>query len=371
MGKGQFTAAQVEHLNSYLPDYIAKLDAGVRGIELTRWKQDTANTPLASAEFEELDLSKNSRSKWFKMIVRKYTNYLHHIYKKAHPEILSTSEIIKANPLLKFSSTLSGRQLFAREMHPAILAAAKQQVADTGTTEAGAYQTTLKKMWDALSKDDKLDWEEKAEEELGDVALNQEEFRTNIHQALSGLCQGGIVGDAEMMLFYGFRDPETGDLLAGTQVFRSRQMIHGHSKHNQGNFGGAELQQTYGVPWSIFAESVIPCPHIHNAHIHDSVPITVNDDGTVIFPSLDLETNPIPLPNLCQLLREYFEKCWIHRNPSGSESLPVPWTMIGADPSQFYNTERFTLLTPFQNPESLTSLQTLILGEFLNGCHQK
>ncbi|KAJ6542130.1 hypothetical protein B0H10DRAFT_2203445 [Mycena sp. CBHHK59/15] len=218
MGKGQFTAAQVEHLNSYLPDYIAKLDAGVRGIELTRWKQDTANTPLASAEFEELDLSKNSRSKWFKMIVRKYTNYLHHIYKKAHPEILSTSEIIKANPLLKFSSTLSGRQLFVREMHPAILAAAKQQVADMGTTEAGAYQTTLKKMWDALSKDDKLDWEEKAEEELGDVALNQEEFRTNIHQALSGLCQGGIVGDAEMMLFYGFRDPETGDLLAGTVI---------------------------------------------------------------------------------------------------------------------------------------------------------
>ncbi|KAJ6576208.1 hypothetical protein B0H10DRAFT_2103258 [Mycena sp. CBHHK59/15] len=57
----------------------------------------------------------------------------------------------------------------------------------------------------------------------------------------------------------------------------------------------------------------------------------------------------------------------VHRNPLGSESLPVPWTMIGADPSQFYDTERFTLPTPLQNPESLTSLQTLILGEFLNG----
>lgn len=105
------------------------------------------------------------------MIVRKYTNYLHHIYKKAHTETPSASEIIKANPLLKFSSTLSGRQLFAREMRPEIVAAAKQQVADKGTTEAGAYQTTLKKMWDALNKDDKLDWEEKAEEECGDVAL--------------------------------------------------------------------------------------------------------------------------------------------------------------------------------------------------------
>ncbi|KAJ7198230.1 hypothetical protein C8J57DRAFT_1262466 [Mycena rebaudengoi] len=104
-------------------------------------------------------------------------------------------------------------------MCPEILAAAKQQVANKGTTEAGAYQTTLKKMWDALNKDDKLDWEEKAEEECGDVALNQEEFRTNIHQALRGLCQGGIVGDAEMILFYAFWEPQTGDLLAGTQVF--------------------------------------------------------------------------------------------------------------------------------------------------------
>ncbi|KAJ6597297.1 hypothetical protein B0H10DRAFT_2197017 [Mycena sp. CBHHK59/15] len=87
------------------------------------------------------------------------------------------------------------------------------------------------------------------------------------------------------------------------QVMRLRQTPNG-------NFGGDELKQTYGVPWSIFAESVITRPHIHNTHIHDSVPITVNDDGTVIFPSLDLETNPIPLPNLRQLLREYFEKCW-------------------------------------------------------------
>ncbi|KAJ7251700.1 hypothetical protein C8J57DRAFT_1238524 [Mycena rebaudengoi] len=335
MAKGQFTVAQMEHLNSYLPDYIAKLDAGVRGIELTRWKQATATKALASTEFEQLDLSKNSRTQWF----------------RAHTETPSASEIIKANPLLKFSSTLSGRQLFAREMRPEIVAAAKQQVADKGTTEAGAYQIALKKMWDALNKDDKLDWEEKAEEECGDVALNQEEFGTNIHQALRGLCQGGIVGDAEMILFYAFREPQTGDLLAGTQR----------------NFGGDELQQTYGVPWSIFADSVIPRPHIHDAHSYDSVLIATNANGTVIFPSLDLEKNPIPLPNLRQLLREYFEKCWIHRDASGSESLPVPWTMIRADPSKFYDIQKFVFPIPLQNPESLTSLQTLVLGEFLSG----
>ncbi|KAJ6547868.1 hypothetical protein B0H10DRAFT_2243337 [Mycena sp. CBHHK59/15] len=62
------------------------------------------------------------------MIVRKYTNYLHQVYKKAHPETVSASDIIKANPLLKFSSVLSGRQLFARDMHDEMLAASKQHL---------------------------------------------------------------------------------------------------------------------------------------------------------------------------------------------------------------------------------------------------
>lgn len=45
---------------------------------------------------------------------------------------------------------------------------------------------------------------------------NQQEFASNIHQALRGLCQDGLLGDAEMVLFYAFRDMSDGDLLAGT-----------------------------------------------------------------------------------------------------------------------------------------------------------
>lgn len=48
---------------------------------------------------------------------------------------------------------------------------------------------------------------------------NQKEFSLNVHKALRDLCQGGLIGDAEMMLFYAFREPQTGDLLAGTYVF--------------------------------------------------------------------------------------------------------------------------------------------------------
>lgn len=104
------------------------------------------------------------------MIVRKYTNYLHQVYKKAHPDRVSASNLIKANPLLKFRSVLSGRQMFAREMNDEIVAASKQHVIDKGTNEAGTYQTVLKRMWDGLDADTKIEWEAKAEEECGDVA---------------------------------------------------------------------------------------------------------------------------------------------------------------------------------------------------------
>ncbi|KAJ6586787.1 hypothetical protein B0H10DRAFT_2442657 [Mycena sp. CBHHK59/15] len=99
-------------------------------------------------------------------------------------------------------------------------------------------------MSDGLDADKKIEWDARAEEECSDVAVNQEEFHMNIHQALRGLCQSGIVGDAEMLLFYAFREPETGDLKAGTR----------------NNFGGDELEQTYGVPWP--SEKAISCRSI-------------------------------------------------------------------------------------------------------------
>lgn len=45
---------------------------------------------------------------------------------------------------------------------------------------------------------------------------NQEEFPDTLQLALRDLCQGNFLGEAEMVLFYAFRDPESGDLLAGT-----------------------------------------------------------------------------------------------------------------------------------------------------------
>ncbi|KAJ7913116.1 hypothetical protein B0H13DRAFT_2326645 [Mycena leptocephala] len=354
MPKNQFNAAQTEHLNIYLPDYISKLDACATTHELTRWKQATATKALASPAFANLDLVKHTRAKWFEMIVRKYTNYLHQVYRKAHPEQPSASEIINANPLLKFRSVSSGRQLFARDMHEEVVAASKQHVIDKGTNDAGAYQMVLKRMWDALSADEKSDWDAKAEDECGDVKMNQEDFSTYIHQALRGLCQSGIIGDAEILLFYAFREPDIGDLKAGT--------IHGHSKHNKTHFGGDELELTYGVPWAKFADTVIPRPVVYDS----PYPITVTEDGVVVFPSIELDE--IPPATLRHLLEEFFEKCWRHRQEShGSlQGGPLPWDQIVLNPANFYDTEKFSFPFALKEPQTFTTFETLAIAEFLN-----
>ncbi|KAJ6503644.1 hypothetical protein C8R45DRAFT_1185398 [Mycena sanguinolenta] len=156
--KGKFNDAQDEHLNTYIDELVAKLDAGVRGVELTRWKQSAAtklSPPLP------LRIWMNQRLHGFngfryrslpgfldnkdhlcnlQMIVRKFTNYYNNVYKKTHPDEPSAPELIKSNPLLKFNSVLSGRQLFSRECRDEISQLSAQRVADTGINEVAAYQ---------------------------------------------------------------------------------------------------------------------------------------------------------------------------------------------------------------------------------------
>ncbi|KAJ7739121.1 hypothetical protein B0H16DRAFT_1463993 [Mycena metata] len=360
MAKGQFSKAQNAWLAEQLPEYIKQLDAGVRGGGLTKWKQSIATKALDSPEFADLDFTAHPRTKWFGMIVRKYTNYLHQIYLKEHPETPSASANIKANPLLKFSSAPSGRQLFARELHSEIIEASKARIANQGTNEAAAYQIELKSMWDALDTDEKVDWEAKAEDECSDVAApsNQREFNGNLLLALRSLCQGGLFGDAEMVLFYAFRIPENGDLQAGT--------VHGHSIHNKTNFGGDELGTTYGGPWSEFAEAAIPRearstnagPQTH----HQATALTVKD-GFVIFPGINLDT--IPLGDLRFLFTDYFQMCWNHKDIPVDDSI-IPWVDIVSDPSKFYDTAAFIFPFPLKNPAEFSSAETLTLGQFFN-----
>ncbi|KAJ7830536.1 hypothetical protein B0H13DRAFT_2371953 [Mycena leptocephala] len=175
------------------------------------------------------------------MIVRKFANYRNQVYLKsdaAQPSF-SVSELKKSNPLLKFSLLMTGRELFTRDNHHCISSAIHQRSLDTGIKNS------------ATLGEDQSVWNNLAEAEVRDVGKNQEEFANCIKLALRELCRK-LLGDAEMVLFYAFREPAGGDLRAG--------MIHGHSVHNQVHFGGSheELELQYGQAWSDFAKRVIP-----------------------------------------------------------------------------------------------------------------
>lgn len=48
---------------------------------------------------------------------------------------------------------------------------------------------------------------------------NQQEFVETMSLALQDLCQGGLLGNSEMVLWYAFREVGNDDLLAGRYQF--------------------------------------------------------------------------------------------------------------------------------------------------------
>jgi hypothetical protein len=78
---------------------------------------------------------------------------------------------MNGTPLINFSTTLTGRELFAEEQRTVINTSVTQKLASSGHKNAAAvYQTVLKDAWDALDPDDQQSWSTKAKAKSGDIA---------------------------------------------------------------------------------------------------------------------------------------------------------------------------------------------------------
>ncbi|KAJ7862469.1 hypothetical protein B0H14DRAFT_3612586 [Mycena olivaceomarginata] len=98
-----------------------------------------------------------------------------------------------------------------------------------------------------------------------------------------------------------------------------------------------------------------------------SASVIVDVNGVVNFPLVDVEK--IPVAELRVLLEDYLKKCWgnmFHRTPGKTNELPVPWDEIASDPSKFYDNQKFTLPLGLKFPQTMNSVETLMLGEFFN-----
>ncbi|KAJ7794035.1 hypothetical protein B0H14DRAFT_3159312 [Mycena olivaceomarginata] len=311
MAKGQFERPQNDHIESFFPEFAKELDRGVDGAALTKWKQAKASSIMESPAFTNLDLKKNPRKAWFEMIVRKFTNYRNQVYRKSATAIPTPALANrKANLLLKFSSITSGRQQFAKENSESITAAAHQRLLDTNNKSlAAVYQNVLKERWDSLSGEEQLDWNERAEKEAGDTSQNQREFVETMSLALRDLCQGGLIGDAEMVLWYSFREVGNGDLMAGS-----------HSVRNDTNFGvGLDFHAEYQNAWWDFCDHSIP------SHVVPNPLVPRNAAGQPVFPSIDVNT--VKIAEVRTLLSDYFDQCWAHR-AVGGQATSIPWDKI-------------------------------------------
>ncbi|KAJ7688001.1 hypothetical protein B0H17DRAFT_1135846 [Mycena rosella] len=239
-----------------------------------------------------------------------------------------------------------------------ITTAARQRGLNTNSQNpATVYQTILKERWDALSGEAQAEWNERADTEAGDVSQTQEEFAPNIQLALRNLCQGRFLGDAEMVMFYAFRESDSGDLVAGT--------IHGHSKRNTLNFGGTneELQLRYENAWSEFAENTIPPNNstVGLAYFNSLNPsIPRSSSGYPMFPSINLNT--VALDDIRALLYEYFDQCWAHRGLS-ENVMSIPWEDLALNPGKYYDTTGSYFSMALDNPQSLSTIQVLTLAQ--------
>ncbi|KAJ6479797.1 hypothetical protein C8R45DRAFT_1101243 [Mycena sanguinolenta] len=350
MPKSQFSGPQNAYIESFFDEFAEELNKGAGGGELTKWKQSKASAILDTALFSDLDMVKNPRKTWFE-IVRKFTNYRNQVYPKlATAGNAPALTNLKANPLLKFASIMSGRQLFADENSELLKVASHQRMADTKNKSPGAvYQNVLKEHWDALTPEEQAVWNDRAEKDATNVAENQQGFVRTMSLALQDLCQGGLLGDTELVVWYGYREVGTDDIVADREV---SLVIHEHCVHNQVNFGVGQEDfcAEYKKAWWNFVDRSIPRP------IRVNPLIPRNSDGPPVFPAID--ANKIAIDDARTLLGDYFDQCWASRLVD-SNTTQIPWQDIISNPKRYYDSTLFSI--PLDHPQNLSGIQVLTL----------
>ncbi|KAJ7052071.1 hypothetical protein C8F01DRAFT_1338436 [Mycena amicta] len=354
MPKSQFTRAQDEVIASFIPELELKLQRRISTRELTKWKQQTASRAMDNPAFASLDLTSRNRKAWFlvsihntkyiQMIVRKFTNHVNRRWSQSK----EAKAQAKTNPFLDFAPKLTGRALFAEENDEDIKVAVAESRARTGQTcSAGLYQTELKSRWDALAPEEKSEFNTRAEEDMMDVSRNQVQFPTTMNLALNHLCRNNYVGDAEMMLLYGFRN-EAGDVISGA--------IHAHAADDKANFGAMDVdfQAQLGDAWGEHVAMAIPCP------LKSTTKIPWNSNNHPVFPTIDL--NGASPSDLRLVLADYLDACWeASHQGTVARQTSIPWSSIVSAPADYYDAEM--LPAPLDDPQNLSVVQVLLLSQ--------
>ncbi|KAJ7236558.1 hypothetical protein C8J57DRAFT_1530106 [Mycena rebaudengoi] len=317
---------------------------------------ETADAIVAMPEFSGENAVEQAHPKIVEMYRNRWNNTLSKSKKRITADTETTPKGTAATasrPLVAFSTERTGRQLFEEQHKDEIEQLADElQGPNSPTIGLACYQTALKQLWDGLDETTQASFNTQANENSHNIEANRAEFRAVAWQSLRELCQGGKLGDVEMLLQFAWRT-ESGAIHVG--------LVEGHCKGNSVSVKTkiANFETAVEVPWRAYTSEVLPRKTVKVA------PITIgrNAAGIPVFPVLNLDDSSAAV--LRSLLAQYLELLWAHSWPADSIYKTVPWAEINEDPDCFFDIEllpcRLNLTLTQLKPQQIMELATFFM----------
>ncbi|KAF8152725.1 hypothetical protein K438DRAFT_1987880 [Mycena galopus ATCC 62051] len=343
--RSRFSKAQDDVIASYYPEFVKILGTGREA----SWKADTAKKIIALPLFanllttEEDPVRGTSHAGWEERVRKKFGNHKTQTVKPS----ASSAQSAGSEKGFFGRPKLSAWMLFGVEQKEAIDAGAQSLATEAGKTNTlPFYQTSKKRLWDALTEDEKVEVAGRALRHHQDADLNQEAFRLSIWQDMQDFAKSGIYGDMTMTLLYGFRTAK-GSMFCGSS---SVNLIpEGKGFGETPGFSSSTWQA-----FSAFAEDALPVS-VKDETQYD---IPVDDEGTPVFPAINMNATALGVLNV--FIKRYLEILWMHCRPlDGSFSPEIA--------AAHYDKTRFVLPVAMERVDSLTPGEIVTLSEFFKG----
>ncbi|KAF8135304.1 hypothetical protein K438DRAFT_1997410 [Mycena galopus ATCC 62051] len=326
-----FSSDQDAYIESFFPQLMLQTTANLK-----TWKKDQSEaiseSPLFLAKLptKEQDSDKGADlAEWKTRIERKFQNF----YNRHQSGSL-------------YFSPLSGVALFEKEHRKSIASSALALAAETKTGKDACYRTCWQQKWDALDHDSRSNFEARASNTPSSVATNQADFPRTAGHFLNELCQGGQVGNLEVMLFWAFHEDD-GELRHG--------IINAHSSNDVPNMASTTTHwdANFAEPWKDFAAHYIP-----KIDSFTTTKVQRNVEGLPIFPDMDLTKSTAS--SICDVMVEYLSQLW----QISWKDTPLAWDRIVTEPAIYYDDKIFSLPVPLQAPQLLGPGKIFELAEY-------
>ncbi|KAJ7831374.1 hypothetical protein B0H13DRAFT_2371476 [Mycena leptocephala] len=244
--------------------------------------------------------------------------------------------------------TLTAKRLFEIEKKLTIMIAAAAAAKEKGAQRViECYQPCKKKIWDALTDEEREDYVVRAETLQHDIGINQQSFMDFIWFDMDSFVKSGLFGPITLTLLYGGRTPKC-------QLFSGYSSAHSDANAKFFDESMPDWEPAVMGPFRKYLESVFPPPRLAAVVEHE---IPLDGDGTPLFPELDLDATPATV--VASILREFVQRLWAHFRPA------EPFSWNGA--ALHYDKTRFTLPMDMESVATVKGAAALLWAEYFIG----